>query len=188
MSLDARQRWLVAAAFVTALGTGYVAGLDEDEALRGPAAGTELLAARPALSNAQPLAATEGGQRAMAWLPPAPQALQAWGDGEAAGEPAAPPPASPARMNSAAAAAAGTTADATAALPEPAPALPWRFIGRIDDGPLQRAMLATPQQMHVVAEGDTLDGRWRVQRIEAHAVELLWLPTAQTVRLAWEAP
>lgn len=187
MSLDARQRWLVAAAFVTALGTGYVAGLDEDEALRPPPASADLLAARPAPSAARPQDPTAPGQRGTAWLPPAPQALQAWGDGQAAGAPAVPPPASPPRMNPAAGA-AGATAGATTTLPEPAPALPWRFIGRIDDGPLQRAMLATPQQMHVVAEGDTLDGRWRVLRIEAHAVELLWLPTAQTVRLAWEAP
>lgn len=188
MSLDARQRWLVAAAFVTALGTGYVAGLDEDEALRGQPASADLLAARPALSTARPQDPTAPGQRGTAWLPPAPQALQAWGDGQAAGAPAAPPPASTPRMSTAAATAAAAAAGATAALPEPAPALPWRFIGRIDDGPLQRAMLATPQQMHVVAEGDTLDGRWRVHRIEAHAVELMWLPTAQSVRLAWEAP
>jgi Tfp pilus assembly protein PilP len=68
-----------------------------------------------------------------------------------------------------------------------APPPPWRFIGRISDGDEVQALLATPQALRVVRENETLDADWRVQRIGDQAVELLWLPSAQPVRLPWVA-
>ena len=64
---------------------------------------------------------------------------------------------------------------------------PWRFIGRIDDGGRVRALLATKERVHVVAERDTFEGGWRVERIDERGLELHWLPTGQRRQLAWEA-
>lgn len=185
-----RQRVLAAAAFVTALGTGYVANLDE----AGSAAGDEVgLGWLPAAAGGAASGSTGAGADALQargdWPEPAKDALRAWGQelplrGEGG-------PDTPRAM---AAAAARVTAPATpvapapsAPVPEALPPPPWRLIGRVDDGSAPRALLATPQQLLVVAAGDAIEGRWRVELIGTEVVELRALASGQALRLAWEA-
>jgi hypothetical protein len=184
--LPLRHQLLVAAAFVTAVGTGYVANLDESSAVLADDA---LL---PVVRSGRPAAAAANPGRAASlargdWPETGAEALQAWG----AASPAAAPRGEAARPRDAAVqarASAAAAAPAPVAAPELLPPPAWRYIGRIsDDGPA-RALLATAQQVQVVAERDMLDGRWRVQRIDALGVELRALGSEQPVMLAWEAP
>jgi hypothetical protein len=188
-----RHRLLLGAAFATALATGYVARLD-GAALADSDAGLELVAVRT--RTTPPGAAPSGRPSSLArgsWPTPSAEALQAWGQAleggggrderAASGRVRAVAVASAAKAPALAGAAAAP-ASAAAAVPPPA----WRFIGRIDDGGPVRAMLATAQQLHVVAERDTLDGRWRVERIAAQAVQLRALAGDAVATLAWEAP
>lgn len=184
-----RQRVLAAAAFVTALGTGYVANLDEAGRAPGDDAGLGWLpaAAGGAASGSAGAAGSASWARGN-WPEPAADALRAWGQelplrGEGG-------PHTPRAMT---AAAARVTAPATpvapassAPAPEALPTPPWRLIGRVDDGSAPRALLATPQQLLVVAGGDTIEGRWRVELIGAEVVELRALAGGQALRLAWE--
>jgi hypothetical protein len=209
MTLPLRQRLLAAAAFVTALGTGYVANLDEQAA----AADAEQLlatprsAGTPGIARGQHMAGPTGSREGAAgraaslargaWPEPGAEALRAWGQdrpeasarpagaaGVSAGAPAATPAAARARASTPAPAATPVAADRLAA----EPVLPaWRLIGRVDDAGTARALLATAQQLRVVAQGDTLDGRWRIVRIGTEAVELQALADGQLSRLAWEA-
>jgi hypothetical protein len=184
--LPLRHQLLVAAAFVTAVGTGYVANLDESPAALGDDA---LL---PVVRSGRPAAAPSNPGRAASlargdWPEAEAEALKGWGA-------ALPAAAQRTEAPSARGAAVQARAGAAVAMPPPmaaVEALPppaWRYIGRIsDDGPM-RALLATAQQVQVVAERDTIDGRWRVQRIDALGVELRALSSDQLAMLAWEAP
>lgn len=192
MSLPLRQRVLAAAAFVTALGLGYVAGLDETGHAAGVDSTAGLLptAARSAAAGSPGVAGGRSSARGD-WPEPGPDASRAWGQeipvrSDGGVEP-------PLATKAAAAAAARAKVPARPAAPEasatgaeapPPPA--WRLIGRVDDGGTPRALLSTPQQLLVVAGGDVLDGRWRVERIGAEAVELRALAGEHALRLAWE--
>ncbi len=181
--LPLRHQLLVAAAFVTAVGTGYVANLDESPAVLADDA---LL---PVVRNGRPAAAAANPGRAASlargdWPEADTEALQAWG----AALPAAALRAEPARPQDPGVQARATAAPAPVAAPELLPPPAWRYIGRISDEGPARALLATAQQVQVVAERDTLEGRWRVQRIDALGVELRALGSEQPVMLAWEAP
>jgi hypothetical protein len=188
--LPLRHRVLVGAAFVTAVGTGYVANLDGESLAdideRVPMAAARLASAVKDASHAGRASPLARGD----WPMPAADALQAWGQGLSVGVERIGPAGRVGVRTAAAKAAAhastaGSPTGAAATLPVP-PA--WRFIGRIDGEGPPRAMLATAQQLHVVAERDTLEGRWRVERIEAHAVRLRALATDDTATLPWEAP
>jgi hypothetical protein len=184
--LPLRHQLLVAAAFVTAVGTGYVANLDESPAVLGDDA---LL---PVVRGGRPsaMAANPGRAASLArgdWPEAEAEALQGWG---------AALPATAQRTEAPTARGAAALSRAGAAVITPPPvaaveALPppaWRYIGRISDEGPARALLATAQQVQVVAERDTLEGRWRVHRIDALGVELRALGSEQLAMLAWEAP
>ena len=185
MTLPLRQRLLAAAAFFTALAIGVVANLDESGgAVADPGLAPVL---RPGSSTtANP--GTRGAWLARGdWPEASADALRAWGEGLPT------PQAQP--SDRAAVAARGSPSLATAPTPTPSeataaapPPPPWRLIGRVDDAGLPHALLATPQQLLVVAAGDTVEGRWRVHRIHADAVELQALADGQALRLAWETP
>jgi hypothetical protein len=189
MSLPWRHRVLAATAFVTALATGYVANLDEREVLSPPTGSIDGAAASGLL--VPPRAPTPGRAASLDrgdWPSPPAEALRAWG--QDLPEPAlrtattgGTGPVGRPRVAAAPTPAASAAAAAVVATPPPA----WRLIGRVDDDRGARALLATPQQLIVVAGGDTLDGRWRVERIDADAVELRALAGDAAVRLAWEA-
>jgi hypothetical protein len=191
VSLPLRHRLLAAAAFGTAVATGYVANLDESASAD---AGVSAALVRPASAGAVAgaVAGAPGRGSAVergAWAAPSADALRAWGQEQplqgvtlaARVAPSGAPGTTQVRAPDSVAAPASVPAAA-----EPPP--PWRYIGRISEGGWPRAMLATAQQLQVVAESDTLDGRWRVARIDADAVELRSLTGERAVRLGWDSP
>jgi hypothetical protein len=60
------------------------------------------------------------------------------------------------------------------------PGFPYRWIGRLDDGPSRIALLAGPQRSVGVRAGDVIDGSWRVDTIADTRIELTWLPGGDT--------
>lgn len=74
-------------------------------------------------------------------------------------------------------------------LPPPAPAkpaappLPFKFIGKLDDRRALQVFLLRGEQVLVVREGDLIDKTYKVQRIDAEKMTLVYLPLdiAQTL-------
>jgi hypothetical protein len=77
--------------------------------------------------------------------------------------PAPPPPPAPA------------PAPAPAAAPT-APALPFQFFGKLDDGERLRVFLLRGERIHTVSVGDVIDGTYRVERIDGGQMTLIYLP------------
>jgi hypothetical protein len=98
------------------------------------------------------------------WPVLTPQAAAAWGVALLQPQVDGPPPV---------AAAAGPVA---APAPPQAPALPYRWIGRIDDGSGSQVLLAGATTTLMVRETDLIDGQWRVLHIRPDGVDLMWLP------------
>jgi hypothetical protein len=116
-------------------------------------------AGRPAVPPAPPLA------RMPAWPSPPPAALAAW---------TAPPPPLPPRASEPSAASA----------PRPrAPAFPYRWIGRLDDGAQAHALLADATRSFGVRAGDNVGTQWRVERVGHGGIVVTWLPEGQTVNV-----
>jgi hypothetical protein len=193
MSLTWRQRTLAVSAFVTALGTGYVANLDE----AGLATGVdpEELVSTPSRRGHTGRDAAPGPGRGASlargdWPEAPADAQRAWGQElplRVEAQPGVPAPGAgglPTRSRTVAVAPTPPRVDSEPVAEVPPP---WRLIGRLDDAGTPRALLATAQQLQVVAGGDTLDGRWRVERVESDAVELRALAGGQAWRLAWDA-
>lgn len=64
--------------------------------------------------------------------------------------------------------------------PKPmAPALPFRYIGGIDDGGNRSALLMEGNRLHIVRRGDTLDGRYRIEQIGDASIDFTFLPLKQ---------
>lgn len=165
-----RQRLLGLGLLLTLAACGYTAWQEHADAAAVPAPGARRPAGRTATAGLAPAPAPQGLGRVNLRTPlplPGTAADQAWGDSPPAPVDAAPPaPAAP----------------AVAEPPPPpppapqAPALAYRWIGRLDDAAGRSVMLASPQRALLVREGDVIDEQWRVQRIGADRVELLWLP------------
>lgn len=64
-----------------------------------------------------------------------------------------------------------------------APPLPFQFLGKLDDSERLRVFLARGERIHTVAEGDVIDGTYRVERITGTQMTLTYLPLniAQTL-------
>lgn len=180
-----RNALLIGALGLTLAATWYAAGLEEGD----PAAGEELLA-RP--SAARPDAATAVGKTR-----DAPVATPA-------AAPAAPLPA-PAAQADAMRLKAGS-ADlfavrswqpppppprpvvAEAAPPPTAPPLPFRYLGRMEDGPQITVFLAEgPQNVRVVRQGDQT-GQYRIDEITPQGMRLTYLPLQQPQQLLFGSP
>jgi hypothetical protein len=75
-----------------------------------------------------------------------------------------------------------------AVLDAPIAAPPFKLIGVAEDtgpeGPVRTAIVATPGQMFLVREGETVTTRYRVARIAADVVELIDAIDGSTLRLA----
>lgn len=70
-------------------------------------------------------------------------------------------------------------APAAAALSVPAPvapALPFRFVGKQRDGDRWQVFLALGEQTLLAHEGQTLEGAWRVDRVQPPSMQLTYLP------------
>lgn len=156
---------LISALATTLAATWYAAGLEEDGA--DAAAGEELLArpggaptpttpAAPPVDTPPPAAIADR-------LPPASAdlfAVRSW-------QPPPPPPPPPA-----------------VAPPPVAPPLPFRYLGRLEDGGAIAVFLAEGNQPHarVLRQGD-VSGSYRVDEVTAEGMRLTYLPLNQSQQL-----
>lgn len=61
-----------------------------------------------------------------------------------------------------------------------APPLPFRFMGRLaEDGGKPQVYLVNGDQLYTVREGDTIDGVYKVQRLDRSEMTLVYLPLNQ---------
>jgi len=156
-------RWLGAALLLTLAATLWSALQSDEDALASvdaspPRAARGRPAAAPSTTTALP------GPRS-AWPALADAAREAWGV-----PPPPPPPAAP-------------TATPVAEAPR-APPFPYQVIGRFDDGPRRLVLLGGALRSLGVAEGEVLDGQWRVERVTPQQMTLTWLPGGSPLTLS----
>jgi len=73
-----------------------------------------------------------------------------------------------------------TPRSAPMAAPRPvAPPLPFRFVGAIEASAGRRVFLMDGAQLHVVVQGDHIDGRYRVDKVDDSRIEFTYLPLKQ---------
>jgi len=82
---------------------------------------------------------------------------------------------------------------ATAASPEPpapppapsAPALPFTYLGKFIDGDKTEIFVAQGDEHYSIAQGRTIDGQYKVEKVSAAAVTFIYLPlgTRQTLAI-----
>lgn len=68
--------------------------------------------------------------------------------------------------------------------PPTAPALPFEFIGKLDDAEHLRVFLTRDEKIYTVTVGDVIDGTYRVERIDASEMILTYLPLNLTQTLS----
>jgi hypothetical protein len=60
-----------------------------------------------------------------------------------------------------------------------APPLPFTFLGRMIDGEVRTVFLTRGERTLIAAEGETIEGDYRVERVAEHAVTFTFLPLKQ---------
>ncbi len=67
-----------------------------------------------------------------------------------------------------------------------APPLPFRYVGRLVQNGRAEVLLMRGALLHSIAEGDEIDGEYRVERITAASIRFLYLPArvAQSLDVA----
>jgi hypothetical protein len=72
--------------------------------------------------------------------------------------------------------------------PPSAPPLPFQFLGKLDDSETLRVFLQRGERVHTVSVGDVIDGTYRVERIAAGQMTLIYLPlnVSQTLSVGSE--
>lgn len=65
---------------------------------------------------------------------------------------------------------------AQVALPPAAPALPFQFVGRLDDRDDQQIFLQSGEKLYVVRRGDVIDDIYRIEHISATELSVVYLP------------
>jgi len=68
-----------------------------------------------------------------------------------------------------------------------APPLPFQFIGRMDDSQRLQVFLLSGDRLHVVTTGDVIDNLYRVERIDAGQMILIYLPMKVSQSLSMES-
>lgn len=117
-----------------------------------------------------------------AWAELSASAQAAWS------APAPPPPPPPPPAARPATTLAAIQSPAPSPTPPQAPPFAFQLIGTVAEGNTLGALLQGPQQSLWVRAGDTVGGAWRVQRVEARGVELLWLPQQLPARIGYRTP
>lgn len=77
------------------------------------------------------------------------------------------------------------------ALPPPrpqAPALPFAYLGKMMDGDTMTVFLAKQDRNYIVRAGDTLDGDYRVAKVDNDGLELVYLPLGVKQTLQFSEP
>lgn len=57
-----------------------------------------------------------------------------------------------------------------------APAMPFQFIGRLDDRRDRQVFLQDGEKIYVVRQGDVIDDTWRIEGISEQELSLVYLP------------
>lgn len=68
--------------------------------------------------------------------------------------------------------------------PPQAPRFPHAWVGRFND----MAVVAGPLSTWVVAEGQVIDGQWRIDQIQGQQMQLTYLPFKQAQTVAMQTP
>lgn len=68
--------------------------------------------------------------------------------------------------------------------PPEAPALPFEFIGKLDDAERLRVFLTRGERIYTVTVGDVIDGTYRVERIGGSEMVMTYLPLNLTQTLS----
>jgi hypothetical protein len=134
--------------------TGWAARLPDDDAG----------GALPMAAPVRALAKDAGVRPRTTWPEPSAAAVEAW---------SAPSPAAATQVAEPAPPPAAEAAAPAAPVP---PALPWRWLGRLDDRAGPRALIDGPGGARLVREAEVLDGQWRVDRIAPDHLRWTWLP------------
>ena len=72
--------------------------------------------------------------------------------------------------------------------PPPPPPLPFRSIGKLEDGTTVTAFLLGPDQSYAVRTGDAINGNYRVEEVTAQHVVLTFLPLNARQELRMDGP
>jgi hypothetical protein len=70
-----------------------------------------------------------------------------------------------------------------AAAPQAAPALPFRYVGRLIQNGRSEVLLLRGGVLHGIAEGDEIDGEYRVERITGATIRFTYLPNKMSQSL-----
>ncbi|NIE74685.1 hypothetical protein F3J45_09590 [Pantoea sp. Ap-967] len=65
-----------------------------------------------------------------------------------------------------------------------APALPFAFIGRLGDRDDLQVFLQSGEKLYVVRQGDVIDDTYRLDRVSANELDLVYLPLHQSQTLS----
>lgn len=65
-----------------------------------------------------------------------------------------------------------------------APALPFQFVGRIGDREDLQIFLQSGEKLYVVRQGDVIDQTYRLDRVSANELDLVYLPLHQSQTLS----
>lgn len=128
------------------------------------AAGTERWPTLPIAGNAN-----DAAQALPAWPALTAQSMLAW-----APPPPPPPPSLMARVQV-----------VLPAGPPPAPAFPYRMIGRMDIDGSPHAVLSNGKDSFEVAPTRVLDGNWRVEDLNDAGMQMTWLPSGQKISVGF---
>lgn len=80
----------------------------------------------------------------------------------------------------------GSAPHPSASTVPPAPPLPFRYVGRLVQNGRAEVLLMRGGLLHSIAEGDEIDGEYRVERITGATIRFIYLPArvAQSLDLA----
>ncbi len=167
-----RNTLMLGALTATLTATGYLALQPDVEAPVAALPAARRLPATPTGSQSPARLASPAAYRqpeharSEGWTAMSPAALAAWA-----------PPVTPPRPQPPPAAASGDPAK-----PRP-PAFPYRWIGLLMQDGQATALLDSSQRSLGVQAGQVLNQQWRVERISADRIDLIWLPTGDAVTL-----
>ena len=69
--------------------------------------------------------------------------------------------------------------------PPPAPAFPYRMIGRMDIDGSPHAVLSNGKDSFEVAPARVLDGNWRVEVLNDAGLQMTWIPSGQKISVGF---
>ncbi len=133
-------------------------------------------------TNARPAVTATAAVARGPWHAPSAEAVAAW----SAPRPVA--PMAPARVARAPVAVVAVQPHPATPPAPRAPAVGYELIGTVADAAGPGALLAGAQHSLWVRAGDTVDSAWRVLKVDAGGVDLLWLPQQLPVRLNYRTP